>query len=85
MSLLNSRPQLEKAIKQAFLSSKNDAETGSLDPDSIIDVLARDIAAAVHDYVTSANVDLQTVVSTANLSSTSTIADVSHSGFGKLR
>lgn len=85
MSLEKSRPGLERAIRQAFLDSKVASESAESNPDSIIDALARDIATAVHDYVTSANVDLQTIVSTTNLNSTSTNPEVEHAGFGKLR
>lgn len=85
MSLEKSKSVLEKAIKQAFLDSKSASESGSSNPDFIIDSLARDIASAVHTYVLSANVDLQTIVSTADLNSASTNVEVKHAGFGKLR
>jgi hypothetical protein len=83
MALAASKSTLEQSIKQAFLDIKNSGESDGSDPDANIDALARAIASAVHTYVTSAQVDITTVVSTTPLAPTG-LGTAVHVGFGKL-
>jgi len=84
MSLSVSKSALEQSIKQAFLNMKSAGEADGSNPTANIDALAQAIASAVHSYVTSAQVDITTVVS----STPQTPAGVGvavHVGFGQLR
>lgn len=62
MSLTDSRPALEQAIRQAFLSSKNSAEGNNPNPEANIADLSKALAAAIHNYVINASVDITDVV-----------------------
>ena len=84
MSLSVSKPILEQAIKQAFLDMKSAGEADGSNPTANIDALARAIASAVHTYVTSAQVDITTVVSSTPQAPAG-IGVAVHAGFGQLR
>jgi hypothetical protein len=84
MSLAASRSILEQSIKQAFLDMKRSGESDGANPDANIDALSRAITAAIHAYVTSAQVDITTVVSTTPLAPTGA-GVAAHVGFGQLR
>jgi hypothetical protein len=62
MSLTDSRPALEQAIRKAFLNSKNSAEGNNPNPEANITDLSKALAAAIHDYVMKASVDITDVV-----------------------
>ena len=99
MPLSVSKPVLEAAIKQAFTNMKNAGEADGSNPGSNIDALARALASAIHDYVTSAQVDITQVQTTvppgvAVATSGSPVAQTGatvapgtalHTGFGQLR
>lgn len=98
MSLSASKPSLESAIRQAFLTMKRSGEQDGSNPDANIDSLASALTSAIHDYVLSAQVDIAQVtstvppgvsVATAGSPAAQTGATVApgiaqHAGFGKL-
>jgi hypothetical protein len=98
MTLAASKPGLEAAIRQAFANMKTAGEADGSSPDSNIRALAQALTAAIHDYVTSAQVDIAQVATTVppgvavttagspTAQSGATIAPgvAQHTGFGKL-
>lgn len=98
MPLAASKSGLEQAIKQAFLTQKTSNEADGSNPTANIDALARTIANAIHEYVTSAQVDVTQVVSTvppgvlvstsgspvAQVGATVSPGVAQHAGFGRL-
>ena len=98
MALSATKSLLENSIKQAFLNMKSSSEADGSNPNANINELASSLAAAIHDYVTSANVDITSVITTvpAGVLVATTGSPVSqagttvspglaqHAGFGKL-
>jgi hypothetical protein len=75
MPLSTAKSGLETAIKTAFESVKSGGEQDGASPASIIAQLAADLAVAIHDYTTQAEVNVTTVntnVSTAGSPSAQT-------------
>lgn len=64
MPLQVSKVSLEQAIRQAFTTVNNDGAADGSNPQANIQALAASLASAIHDYVTSAQVDITQVVST---------------------
>lgn len=98
MTLAASKTGLEAAIRQAFVNMRSSGEADGSNPDSNISALAQALTAAIHDYVTSAQVDIAQVATTVppgvavttagspTAQSGATVAPgvAQHSGFGKL-
>tara|TARA_Y100001970_G_C13965718_1_gene715508 strand:- start:196 stop:450 length:255 start_codon:yes stop_codon:yes gene_type:complete len=61
MPLSTAKPGLKAAIEAAFKKQKDDAlaagEAADIDPDALIKTLAEELTKAIHDYVTSAQVN----------------------------
>ena len=61
MPLSLAKSGLESAIEAAFKKQKDDAmaanEAKDIDPDALIKTLAEELTKAIHDYVTSAQVN----------------------------
>jgi hypothetical protein len=98
MTLEASKPGLEAAIRQAFSDMKSAGEADGSSPEANISALAQALAAAIHEYATSAQVDItrvQTVVPAgvavtttgspaAQSGATVAPGTAQHTGFGKL-
>jgi hypothetical protein len=100
MSLKVAREKLEKDIRQAVQDSANRGTQEGTNPEDNISAFAKMLAAAIHEYVSSADVDITQVVSTiaAGISvsttftsgsltasgATSSSASAKHEGFGSL-
>jgi hypothetical protein len=98
MPLAVSKIALQQSITQAFLTINNSGAADGSDPESNIRVLAAALTDAIHQYITSANVDITQVISTVPpgtpvstvgspvAQSGATIAPsvATHAGFGRL-
>jgi len=98
MALAVSKPHLEVAIRQAFANMKSSGEADGSNPDTNIETLAQALASAIHNYITSAQVDITQVTTTVppgvavitagspSAQSSATVAPgvAQHAGFGKL-
>ena len=94
MSLSASKSTLESAIRQAFSDINRKGAADGSDPEANIISLASALAAAIHGYVTSADVDITTITTTVlpgipvsvppSIPVTTSPGPTTHTGFGKL-
>jgi len=98
MPLAVSKTELQQAITQAFLSIISASSADGADPEDNIRALSASLAEAIHQYVSSANVDITQVVSTvppgtpvttsgspvAQAGATIAPSVATHVGFGRL-
>ena len=98
MPLTVSKTELQQSITQAFLAIINASSADGTDPEANIRALSESLAEAIHQYVSSANVDIAQVVSTvppgtpvsttgssvAQAGATIAPSVATHAGFGRL-
>lgn len=94
MSLLSSKSILEQSIQQAFANINRAGSQDGSNPEANIQALAEALSSAIHNYVTSANVDITGVTTIVNpgipvapppsVPATTAPGTTVHTGFGRL-
>ena len=84
MALEASKLALGQAIAQAFITINNAGSVDGSDPEANIRALGNALSEAIHLYVSSAQVDITTVVTTTAVPPLPAPLPAVHVGFGKL-
>lgn len=84
MALDASKIALGQAIAQAFITVNTAGSADGADPESNIRALGNALSEAIHAYVTSAQVDISTVITSTPVPPSPTPVPAVHVGLGRL-